>query len=1229
MSEVLNEYAREISAEKTLSVDQLAQKYNVQVEDEQREPQKLTIKPEHIPPQGGDPVDALAAKYGVSSDDTGPKANESDVKRQESANRMGDQVKGAGQGIFNAVTGMWNGFVELLDGVDGFGTIHGQPLGKAVSPELVDKLQIDPMGKPTDPTAQQATRAIIQYATPAVAAYGLTGGVGALTATAIGAGLDFLALDPHQQRLSTLVREEVPSLKNHLALYNIIDSLSNRPDETELEGRLKNSVEGLLVGGGLIMTGKVLAKVFTGGVTLSKGAKTYLGYNKPIKIASESEVVTAEMKMGANVAPEVRPTDATLSETLFDDGPTRVGVDGATRPNFNNDGYMDFLKEYSKGNANDGATAYQKTTWADLDAEARAILTDPAKLENLFKWKQGERTLTGSEIKATHYFMADSVDQAVDLAEKAIRSKNDADIVEAIQALDVFKFINNIKEGNASAMGMGFGVNRVSRDLFGSNFKEMAKSLTVESRRKVLQELMSLSGGKEQQMELLTRVAALKAVGVSSEEALTKFAQASRNGPTRGAEILSSIAINGLLSNTTIPMANAIANTITTGMTVADNATAWATSNILGVVGRRPQDAITINQQTKYIRGMAAGLLEVPSAMWQQLKGSRTGHASLVVKADVKAGSHPFVPPGVPGASTITSPELEIGHGLYGKTVSMLSSLSDHVVGMPARLTGVPDAIFGTIMMRGKSYQIASQNAERAGLQGKELSAFVKNTANNLTGAENAEVVQFAQANTFSKALDPESWVGGVENLIDKTPLGKVLSPFWRTNANIIEYTVQHSPFSLMNLPLVGDVNKRVFGSSVRDALARGGAEAEMARAKIINGSLFLGGAAWLASEGLTTGPEPANWKVKQALDESGQGPIPNAFKIGDTYVSYNRIDPMASFLRLGNVIAGTRNHIAKGEYEQLVAYTSAAVADMMTPEMMVEGWSRYLEAYNEAIKYEGDSRKMQDVFVNTMSRFIPYSGFLRQVKNLYDPYKPDMKTDPLGEGIANGIAEVTNSVVNRYKGIVPWHTEEMPIQRNMFGDPLHVPPGVLAEDYTADGQSIPIEDSKPGAWEVFLSPFAVSHGKGDPLVQKLKYLANYQVSSGGDFNRTLDPLPLQMPSRIFSYIGTQVELTPEEYERLILYTAGRDPVSGNPIAGRSLRDNMGRAVDAIWPQLKSRNMTPVEYNALVGAISEQYVAAKEVGKAMLFAEPEFKEKVMKSLKHRTMIQQTMPSLGE
>ncbi len=469
------------------------------------------------------------------------------------------------------------------------------------------------------------------------------------------------------------------------------------------------------------------------------------------------------------------------------------------------------------------------------------------------------------------------------------------------------------------------------------------------------------------------------------------------------------------------------------------------------------------------------------------------------------------------------------------------------------------------MLYRGKVQQEAVMAARARGLKGEEASAFINDRIKNVRVEAHESAQAFAKENTFSTALDPESWAGKANSIIEATPMGKVVFPFFKTGANIIEYGYKHSPIVAL-----------VPNSPMYRAIRSGGVEADRAIARATLGGMFLGGAAWMASSGMLTGPETRNWKVKQALEESGLGWQPDSIKIGDTYVKIDRIDPFSSVLRLGAVLSNVRSFVDEQEYAELAAISMGAVADFMTPEMMVDGYSRFFEAYNEAVRYgANDSGKAAAMFAELSSRLIPYSALQREIKNLVDPVKGS--TAIVTEN-SSFLDQYTDRLINRYKSISPWHSTDLPVQRNIFGEALMVPDGWGPD---------------------MISPFAMTKAGSSKLADSLNKLAGFseRIGPGSD----LPELEISMPPRRWSPnsdTGVNIELTPYEYEKLVLYSAGLDPETGKSLAGQSLRDTLSQVMESFGEI--DPDMSELQYKKMVGAISKVILDYRKAGQNLI-----------------------------
>jgi hypothetical protein len=165
-----------------------------------------------------------------------------------------DTMAGFNRGVMGAVD-------ETVDFVaEGLGAIPGLEGIAEWSRdfEIRDAAAEIGLGAPTQTLPGQLTEGVTQFlagfiptnraARAATAGRGLVDSVigarGTIgQAAAAGALTDAVVFDPHEGRLSDLI-EQYPALSNPVTQY-----LESSPDDTDAEGRFKNALEGVLIGG--------------------------------------------------------------------------------------------------------------------------------------------------------------------------------------------------------------------------------------------------------------------------------------------------------------------------------------------------------------------------------------------------------------------------------------------------------------------------------------------------------------------------------------------------------------------------------------------------------------------------------------------------------------------------------------------------------------------------------------------------------------------------------------------------------------------------------------------------------------------------------------------------------------------------------------------------------------------------------------------------------------------
>lgn len=180
------------------------------------------------------------------------------------------------------------------------------------------------------------------------------------------------------------------------------------------------------------------------------------------------------------------------------------------------------------------------------------------------------------------------------------------------------------------------------------------------------------------------------------------------------------------------------------------------------------------------------------------------------------------------------------------------------------------DVFFRTLISAGEKEALSTRYTK----QGKEISEALINK----------QAMDKAQYFVFRKALDPSNKTGQgkILSYIDKfttavygfrkVPGVGWFIPFVQTPMNILKQGLEYSPAGVVTLPGAKDKTEQL--------------------SKALVGSTVFAGAAWLSQIGDSTWSAPTSEKQKEDFYASGRQPY--SIKIGDQWVSYSRLGPLA-----------------------------------------------------------------------------------------------------------------------------------------------------------------------------------------------------------------------------------------------------------------------------------------------------------------------------------------------
>ena len=300
-----------------------------------------------------------------------------------------------------------------------------------------------------------------------------------------------------------------------------------------------------------------------------------------------------------------------------------------------------------------------------------------------------------------------------------------------------------------------------------------------------------------------------------------------------------------------------------------------------------------------------------------------------------------------------------------------------------------------------------------------EVEGLFKNPPRDLDEA----AVLFAQKGTFTAELPP-----ALKNLqeVFNHPALKVVVPFFKTPANIGLQVIERTPFAPLS-------------SQWREEVAKGGIYRDMALAKVTLGSAFLATYAALSAEGSITGRGPERKADREALMRDGW--MPYSIKIGDSYYSYQGMEPVSALMAIAADYAEYAKHEPDAsKVEEVFLGATYGLYEYLKEQPYLQGVADVAKLIGTNQQGAVDGKKIVDGLVKQFGGFAiggspagVYSSLVAGISRLSDPTRKDTRADPeLPMGV-RGFVEA----FNKYKSRLPYFNSDLPEALNLWGDPV------------------------------------------------------------------------------------------------------------------------------------------------------------------------------------------------
>tara|TARA_R100000278_G_scaffold47436_1_gene41023 strand:- start:52 stop:4011 length:3960 start_codon:yes stop_codon:yes gene_type:complete len=235
--------------------------------------------------------------------------------------------------------------------------------------------------------------------------------------------------------------------------------------------------------------------------------------------------------------------------------------------------------------------------------------------------------------------------------------------------------------------------------------------------------------------------------------------------------------------------------------------------------------------------------------------------------------------------------------------------------------------------------------------------------------ARSEKARQRAETATFTNKIENASIIEPISRLLTKHPVLKFVVPFLRTPANILKFGFDRSPFGLLKNVSKEYRRKYFEGTDIEKADALG--QLSMGTLTTTATLLYLN-----SGSQAITGGGPRNRQERDALRETGWQPY--SVKVGDTYYSYQRLDPVATMMQMA---ADYRDYLTyevkddddRGAFELFTAM-SLVYAVNLTDKTFLQGVNNMLNVMRDP-EYYGPK-----LFKDVSSGLVP--NLINQTRN-------------------------------------------------------------------------------------------------------------------------------------------------------------------------------------------------------------------------------------------------------
>jgi len=486
-----------------------------------------------------------------------------------------------------------------------------------------------------------------------------------------------------------------------------------------------------------------------------------------------------------------------------------------------------------------------------------------------------------------------------------------------------------------------------------SQFRMMADSRNV--RGNVLDALSQSGGGRDR----LKEAADMIIEGAGDPGTLNRAARLAMK-PGWG-DKFSEFWVNSLLSGPQTHVVNAVSNTMTALAQIPEHAIAAGIGGARNLAARgKVADRVLFSELGARSVGLIQGIKE---GLRQAARTLRTGEGS------------------------------DFANKVEAQTQDAIPGIAGKIIRTPTRLLSSADELYKAMARRMELNGLAVRQAASEGLRGEAGKKRAAELVANPTDEMLEQAFDYGRYLTFQRPLGK---VGRAASMLsNSSPVMKMVVPFVRTPTNLLKFSLERSPAA----PLL---------SEWRHDFRAGGAKRDLAMARALVGSGVGALVAEMAAQGLITGNGPADEKAKALLRADGWQPY--SIKVGNRYISYQRLDPFASTLGVAAGMVELQDHMTEKQRESVALLVTASVMQNLSSKTWLSGLGDLVDAVNDPGRYA-------DSWLKRTAASLAVPAGVAQVARTMDPTLRE-----------------ADSVLDAVRRRVPGVSKSLPEQRDVWG---------------------------------------------------------------------------------------------------------------------------------------------------------------------------------------------------